>query len=155
MTGRVRAMRNVAQAAVPLLAVLMTGCGRMADGETLDVRSRESQQAIGLTLPPKAKVTFVHRMRGIDDAAQIIAVMPIADWQALEHRLTTTIPHAAPPTYEDASRLGADHDAWTPGQQPHLTARQVPWRGGVEWMTIGSGPAGPGMVRVFIFWNQT
>ncbi len=148
-------MRHLAEAAAPLLMVLMTGCDGLAERETLEVRSRGSQQAIGLTLPANSRVTFAHRMRGLDDAAQIIAVMPVADWRDLERRLLATIPDAAPPTREAAAHLGTDHDGWTPGRQPHLTARQIPWRGGVESLTIGAAPAGPGMMRVFIFWFQT
>lgn len=148
-------MRYLAVAGAPLLVFLMTGCGGVAERETLDVRSRGAQQAIGLTLPANARVTFANRMRGLDDAAQVIAVMPVADWRDLERRLLATIPDTAPPTREAVAHLGTDHDEWTPGSQPHLTARQLPWRGGVESLTIGAAPAGPGMVRVFIFWFQT
>lgn len=147
-------MRYLAKAAAPLLVILMTGCGGVADRETLEVRSKASQQAIGLTLPASARVIFADRMRGLDDAARIIAVMPAADWRDLERRLLATVPDAAPPTREAVAHLGTDHDGWTPGKQAQLTARQLPWRGGAESLNIGAAPAGPGMMRVFIFWFE-
>lgn len=147
--------RSLARAVAPLLAVLMTGCDGAMESETLEARSRASQQAAGLRLPASAKVVFAHRMRGLDDAAQIVALMPTADWQVLEHWIEATVPGTQPPSVEDAAYLGTDHDGWTPGREPHLSARQIPWRDGVESLNIGSAPAGPGMVRVFIFWFQT
>ncbi|MET0373847.1 MAG: hypothetical protein ABW128_06270 [Rhizorhabdus sp.] len=137
-----------------LLALLVAGCGGADDTKTLEARSRASQQAVGLTLPASARVKFVHQMHGIDDAAQIIAVMPTADWQALERRIETTAPGTQPLTRDGIAFLGTDNGDWQPSKQPGLTARQVPWRGGVESLNIGAATAGPGMVRVFIFWFQ-
>ncbi|MET0271009.1 MAG: hypothetical protein ABW173_11340 [Sphingomonas sp.] len=119
------------------------------------MRSTAAQAAAGLTLPASAEIMFARQMHGLDDAAQIIAVMPIADWRSLERRIEATVPGTEPPTGDAAGYLGTDHGAWQPGRQPGLTTRQVPWRGGVEWLNIGAAPAGPGMVRVFIFWFQT
>ncbi len=133
----------------------MTGCDRLAGQEPLEIRAKESQQAIGLTLPQGARTVFVHRMRGIDDAAQVIAVMPVADWHALERRIEATVRDVPPPSIEGTAHLGTDHDGWTPGKQPHLSARQVPWRDGTQYLNIGAAPDGPGMVRVFIFWFET
>lgn len=98
---------------------------------------------------------MVEQMHGIDEAAQIIAVMPAADWQELERRIEATVPDAAQPSRMGVSHLGADQGEWQPGRQAGLTARQVPWRQGREALNIGAAPAGPGMVRVFIFWFQT
>jgi hypothetical protein len=139
----------------PLLAILMAGCEGTGGGETLEMRSRSSQQAAGLTLPASAKVVFAHQMHGMDDAAQIIAVMPVADWHALERRIEATVPGIEPPTREGAADLGSDQGDWQPGKQPELTARQLLWRNGVEALNVGVAPAGQGMVRVFIFWFQT
>ncbi len=108
--------RSLARAVAPLLAVLMTGCDGAMESETLEARSRASQQAAGLRLPTSAKVVFAHRVRGLDDAAQIIALMPTADWQALEHRIEATVPGTQPPSIENAAYLGTDHDGWTPGR---------------------------------------
>lgn len=110
---------------------------------------------MGLPLPPGARTIFVNQMRGIDDAAQIIAVMPVADWHALEQRIEATVRDVPPPSIGGTAHLGTDHDAWTPGKQPHLSARQVPWRDGTQYLNIGAAPDGPGMVRVFIFWFET
>lgn len=139
----------------PLLAVALASCGGAADGEPLEVRSKAAQQAAGLILPARASIEFVERMQGMDEAVQIIAVMPTADWQALERRIEATVPDAAAPSRDGAGHLGTDHGGWQPGRQAGLTARQVPWRQGTEALNIGAAPAGPGMVRVFLFWFQT
>jgi hypothetical protein len=137
-----------------LLAVLMAGCRGADDAETLGVRSTASQQAAGLTLPASARVVFVHQMHGIDDAAQIIAVMPLADWLELERRIEATAPGTQPPSRDGIAFLGTDDGNWQPSKQPGLTAHQVPWRGGVESLNIGAAPAGQSMVRVFFFWFE-
>lgn len=136
------------------LAMLMAGCGDADSAAKLQARSTASQQSVGLKLPASAKVVFVHQMHGIDDAAQMIAVMPIGDWHALERRIEATVPGLEPPSIQGLAFLGADNGDWQPSQQSGLTARQVPWRHGVESLNIGAAPAGPGMVRVFIFWFE-
>lgn len=137
-----------------LLALLMAGCGGADDAETLKARSTASQQAVGLTLPASARVEFVHQMHGIDDAAQIIAVMPITEWHALESRIEATVPGTQLPSRDGIAFLGTDNGDWQPSKQPGLTARQVLGRGGVESLNIGAAPAGSGLVRVFIFWFE-
>lgn len=136
------------------LAMLMVGSGGADDAATLQARSTASQKAIGLTLPASAKVVFVQQMHGIDDAAQFIAVMPIDEWHALEHRIAATVSGIQPPSNDGLADLGTDNSDWQPNKQLGLTARQVPWRHGKESLNIGAAPAGPGMVRVFIFWFQ-
>jgi hypothetical protein len=138
-----------------LLALLVVGCGGADDAKTLEARSTASQQAVGLKLPASARVEFVHQMPGIDDAAQIIAVMPITDWHALERRIEATVLGTQPPSRDGIAFLGTDNGDWQPSKQPGLTAHQVPWRDGVESLNIGAAPAGQGMVRVFIFWFET
>jgi hypothetical protein len=137
------------------LAMLMAGCAEADKATTLRARSIAAQQAVGLKLPAGAKIVFVHQMHGIDDAAQIIAEMPITDWHALKRRIEATVPGLQPPSKDGLTFLGTDNGEWQPSRQPGLTARQVPWRHGVGSLNIGTAPAGSGMVRVFIFWFET
>jgi hypothetical protein len=138
-----------------LLGIMAAACGGVAPAETLKVHSRAAQQAAGLMLPASAQVVFAHSMHGLDDAAQIIATMPIADWDALERQIEVTVPGMPPPSRDGAGYLGTDQGEWQPGKQPGLTARQVPWRKGTQSLNIGAAPAAPGTVRVFIFWFET
>jgi hypothetical protein len=144
-----------------LAALCIAGSGIVAvldraaqgeDGAAGDVDGRVAaySRRIGLPLPPGTRAEFADWTIGLDDACRLVLVMPEAGWAALRSSLPSETFEA-----EGSYRLGPDEGRWTPRQAPGLVSAQFfPWRG-AEAMNIGFAPAGPGEIRVFVFWHQT
>ena len=142
--------------------LLTGGCGTPASqGEARtttsatdnDAQGKAIAQRIGLTLPTDAVIEHAEAIRGQDDAARLVLVLPEAGRKAMAQQRAANDPAPLPFEADANFHLGPDGAGWTPGKAAGLTTTQLVWRGGTEALNIGSAPAA-GKVRVFLFWHQ-
>ena len=110
---------------------------------------------MGLVLPASAHVELAEQIRGMDDSARLVAVMPEADWTSLRATITREAPHGLVFSADENATFGPAEDGWHASDTPGLTTAETTWANGSEGLTIGFAPAAPGRVRVFLFWFQT
>ena len=146
---------------IGLAALCVSGLGSLValrrgasgeDGASGDVAGRAAAHAarIGLSLPAGTRAEFADWMTGLDDACRLVLVMPEGRWAAFRSSLPSEAFEM-----DGGHRLGPDEGRWTPSRVPGLSSAQFfPWRN-AEALNIGFAPAGPGEVRIFVFWHQT
>lgn len=147
--------------AIMLGGVLLMSCGpTAAEGGRITVKSaREKPDAasflrmIGLPVPP-AIVEFYRYAPGMDDSARVILVMSQSDWDRMQRTPPlNTIPSGRWNSF-DAMLLPDNEGNWRPRNDKAITATQT-HLANREALNIGYSPAGPGRVRVYLFWFET
>lgn len=155
MKGRVPRTWTAAVAAIMLAA-----CSQAfpSKGPTVTSKDRKTNAAallkhVGLAMPPAA-VEFYEYDDGLDDAARVKLVMSEADWATMRNEPALRMKGEGLRGLILTGMLSSDHGDWRPQADGAtiIAHRDLP---DAERLTVGYAPAGPGRVRVYLFWHQT
>lgn len=108
---------------------------------------------IGLHVPT-ATVELYEYAPGLDDSAKVKLVMSETEWTAMRNAPALRMNGEGLRGLILAGLPSSDHGDWRPQADGATTVshRNLP---DAEKLTVGCSPAGPGRVRIYLFWRET
>lgn len=150
--------RSYLRVGIAIAAVSLTTC--TPPGNWIKVRSDREQpdaasflRMIGLPVPT-ATVELYEYAPGLDDSAEVKLVMSEAEWATMKNAPALRMNADGPKGLILTGLLSSDHGDWRPQADGAtiVAHRDLP---DAEILTVGYSPAGPGRVRVYLFWHET